>query len=145
MKQLKRWSIGIGIVCLISACKTYSISPDSFQDQLLKATSENSKEVEINNPLFYKHITYLANNITQLKVLDKKWHPSYLDVSPSIELRVHHRNGKKYFFYFDTVLLENGMLKGGGSRFIQEIRHAIPMDSIVEIQVQDGGKRFKYQ
>ena len=37
------------------------------------------------------------------------------------------------------------MLKGGRSRFIQEIRHAIPMDSIVKIQVQDGGKRFKYQ
>lgn len=145
MHQLKRIGIGFGILFLIASCKTYTISLNSFQKQLISATRENSKQVEINNPLFYKNITYSTNNISQLKVLEKKGVTSYLTISPAIEMKVTHRNGQKYHFYFDTVLLENGMLKGGRSRFVQKISRSIPMDSIVKIEVQDGGKKFKYK
>jgi hypothetical protein len=60
-------------------------------------------------------------------------------------MRVTHSNGKKYHFYFDTVVLENDTLKGGRSRFVQGLTRAIPLDSIVKIEVQDGGKKFDYQ
>lgn len=103
------------------------------------------KEVEINNPLLYRNIQYSSNNIDRLLVLDKDGNKKYLDNSPSIEMRITHRNGKKYILYFDTVTLENDTLKGGRSRFAQNLRREIPIDSIVKIEVQDGGKNFNYQ
>ncbi|MFV8839536.1 hypothetical protein [Salinimicrobium soli] len=102
-------------------------------------------EVEINNPLFYRNIKYSSNNINRLIVLDKNGDKMYLENSPSIEMRITHRNGKKYILYFDTVILENDTLKGGRSRFAQSLTREIPMDSIVKIEVQDGGKKFNYQ
>ncbi len=60
-------------------------------------------------------------------------------------MRVTHVNGKKYHFYFDTVILENDTLKGGRSRFAKVLDRQIPMDSIAKIEVQDGGKKFDYK
>ena len=102
-------------------------------------------EVEINNPLFYRNIKYTSNNIDRLIVTDKNGNKIYLNNSPSIEMRVTHRNGKKYHFYFDTIILENDTLKGGRSRFAQNLTRAIPMDSILKIEIQNGGKNFNYQ
>ncbi len=145
MYKLQSKIIGIGILLLILSCKTYIIPTDSFREQMIKAKSGNMKEVEINNPLFYKNIKYSSNNIDRLIVTDKNENKIYLNNSPSIEMRVTHINGKKYHFYFDTVILENDTLKGGRSRFAQNLTRTIPMDSIVKIEVQDGGKNFNYQ
>ena len=142
---MKTKIIGIGILLLILSCKTYTIPTDSFREQMIKAKSENMTEVEINDPLFYRNIKYSSNNINRLIVTDKNGNKTYLNNSPSIEMRVTHRNGKKYHFYFDTVILENDTLKGGRSRFMQNLTRAIPMDSIVKIEIQDGGKNFNYQ
>lgn len=145
MKKLISKIIGIGSLILIISCKTYTIPTDSFREQMITAKSGNMKDVEINNPLLYKKIKYSSNNIDQLIVLDKDGNKMTLDNSPSIEMRVTHRNGKKYILYFDTVILENDTLKGGRSRFAQGLTRQIPMDSIIKIEVQDGGKNFKYK
>lgn len=137
--------IVIGVLLLIYSCKTYTVSTESFRDQMEKANSGNLKDVKINNPLTYGNIRYASNNIDQLLVLDKEGNKMYLNMSPSIEMRVTHCNGRKYIFYFDTVILENNTLKGGRSRFIQGLKREISMDSIVKIEVQDGGKKFTYQ
>ncbi len=144
MKKIKSILFTVTISFLILSCSTYTIPTESFRKQMVKANSGNTKEVEINNPLTYSNITYSSNNIKKLEVLDKDGRKSYLENSPSIEMRVTHKNGKKYTLYFDTVILENDTLKGGRSRFVQGLTRAIPMDSIVKIQVQDGGKKFNY-
>ena len=115
---------------------------------MIDASPENLKESEINNPLIgngWRNIKYYSNNVQGLYVLDKNGNELFLDNSPSIEMRVTHRNGKKYHFYFDTVILENNTLSGSRSRFISGLTRDIPMDSIQKIEVQDGGKKFKYQ
>ncbi|MFK5982372.1 MAG: hypothetical protein QM499_05600 [Flavobacteriaceae bacterium] len=145
MNKIKSKIIGTGILFLILSCKTYTITTDSFREQMIKAKSEYMTEVEINNPLNWKNIKYTSNNIDRLIVLDKNGNSIYLNNSPSIEMRVTHRNGKKTIFYFDTVIIENDTLKGGRSRFIQKITKQIPMDSIVRIELQDGGKKYNYQ
>ena len=145
MIKLKAKIIGIGILVLILSCKTYTIPTDSFREQMITAQSGNMTEVEINNPLFYRNIKYSSNNIDRLIVTDKTGNKTYLNNSPSIEIRVTHRNGEKYHFYFDTIILENDTLKGGRSRFVQNLTRSIPMDSIVKIEVQNGGKNFNYQ
>ncbi|NDV42782.1 hypothetical protein [Flagellimonas sediminis] len=137
--------IGAISILFVFSCKTYTIPVDSFREQMIGAKPENRVAVEINNPLFYENIKYYSNNISRLTVFDKKGNESYLDISPAIEMRVTHKNGEKYILYFDTVILENDTLKGGRSRFAQGLTRAIPLDSIVKIEVQDGGKKFGYQ
>jgi hypothetical protein len=60
-------------------------------------------------------------------------------------MRITHINGKKYLFYFDTIILENDTLKGSRSRFIPNLTRKIPFDSIAKIEVQEGGKNYNYQ
>jgi hypothetical protein len=144
-KKLTSKIIGIGVLLLCFSCSTHTIPMDNFRNQMINAKSKNMKDIEINNPLFYKNIKYSSNNIERLVVLDKKGTKMYLDNSPSIEMQVTHNNGKKYIVYCDTVILENDTLKGGRFRFVQSLTREIPIDSIVKIEVQDGGKKFNYK
>jgi hypothetical protein len=54
------------------------------------------KEVETNNPLFYKNFKYLSNDIKYLNATDKR-KSSFVQNSPSLEIEVTLINGKKYF------------------------------------------------
>lgn len=142
---IKQQSIAIVILLMITSCKSYTIPIDSFKEQLKESNSSATKNVTINNPLLPGTISYTTNNVEGLIVKNKNGASTYLKNSPSIEMRVTHRNGKKYHMYFDTVIMEDGILKGARSRFIQGLNREIPMDSIVKIEIQEGGKKFKYQ
>ena len=137
--------IGIAITMCAFSCKTYTIPLESFREQMRETNSANMKNVAVNNPLTFGNISYSANNISQIMVEDKDCNKKYLDNSGSIEMRVTQKNGKKFHMYFDTVILENDTLKGGRSRFILSLKRDIPMDSIAKIEVQDGGKNYKYK
>lgn len=130
---------------LLTSCATYTIPVQSFKEQMMQVTPGTVQQVEINNPLSDSNIKYTSNTIDRIIVVDKDGKKTYLDNSPSIEMRVTHQNGKKYHFYFDTVILENDSIKGGRSRFQQGLTRAIPLDSVVNIEVQEGGKKFSYQ
>ncbi len=145
MKNLNSKIIGIISIFLIFSCKTYTVPTESFRKQMISAKSGNMKDVKINNPLTFGNIKYSSNNIDKLIVLDKNGNKMYLNNSPSVEMRITHRNGKKFKLYFDTVILENNTLKGGRSRFAQKLKYQIPMDSIIKIEIQDGGKKFIYK
>ena len=143
-KFLSAISLSALILMLVS-CKSYTIPIDSFKEQLVNTNSSNQKTVTINNPLYYGNISYAANNIDKIIVLDKNGNEKTLNNSGSIEMRITHKNGKKYHMYFDTVLLENDTLKGSRSRFLQHLKRQIHIDSISKIEVQDGKKDFRYQ
>lgn len=148
MKKRTSLLLPISMLFMMASCKTYTIPVDSFRKQMIAASSENMKESEINTPLIgnnWRNIKYYSNNVEGLFVVDKKGEELYLRNSPSIEMRVTHINGKRYYFYFDTVILENNVLMGSRSRFISGLTRNIPLDSIVKIEVQDGGKKFAYQ
>jgi len=137
--------IAIGIFSMIVSCKTYAITPSSFKTQLTNAKTVNTKEVTINNPLTSGTIVYLSNDVESILVVDKNGQESLLENSPSIEMRVTHVNGKKYHFYFDTILLEDITIRGARSRFANKLTRKISMDSIVKIEIQNGGKKYNYQ
>lgn len=145
MKRLKNSLLAFGTLLLIISCKTYTIPVESFREQMIGETFENMKSVQVNNPLFYSNIKYNSNNIKRIIVTDKDGKRTYLENSPSIEMRVTQLNGKKYTFYFDTVILENDTLKGGRARLVQGFMREISMDNIVKIEVQDGGKNYNYK
>lgn len=131
---------------LVISCKTYVISPQSFKDQFKRIDSLSTGTKTINNPMNgFTAISYEGNQLQAIMVQDKKGNQDMLSVSPSLETRVTLKNGKRYHFYFDTLILKNDTLSGGPSRFISGITRKIPFDSIQKIEIQDGGKKFEYQ
>lgn len=129
------------LLAVTISCKTYTVAPQSFREQLLK--SEVSKDVVVTNP-FGGTITYKANTLTTINVVAKDGSEVELANSPSLEMRVTLASGKRRIMYFDTVFLRNDTLYAEGSRFLGAKRQ-YPFDSIVKIEIQDGGKKFNYQ
>ena len=138
----------IVMICLIFvSCKTYTIEPLSFKEQLLKVDPESMKSDEnskVRVGLTNVKFSYKSNKISYIKVVDKKGEKDIIANSPAIEMRVTLKNNKKYHFYFDTVYLQNDTLIGGKSRFMPNLVTKIPFDEIFKIEVQDGGKNMKY-
>ncbi|WP_309641877.1 hypothetical protein [Flavobacterium sp.] len=130
------------LLVLIS-CKTYTISPDSFKRQYLGSESNKMRQVEINNPLLIGKTKYLLNNVKVLEVTDKNGNIVAMKNEPSVEMRVTHKNGQKYHYYFQMVLLDRDTLKGGRSVFLNLTR-SIPFDSIVKIEIQNNKKGLNY-
>ena len=143
----KRRIVAIGILVLLSSCKMYTVSVDSFRNQMTVDGPEKYREVEIQNPLpySYSNIKYLATNIKQIVVQDKNGNDVVLQNSPKLEMRITRTNGKKYVLLFDTVIVENDTLKGARSRILKNLTREIPMDGISNIEIQDSGKVYKYQ
>ena len=132
------------IIVLTLSCKTYIISPENFKKQIIESDANNLKEVKVNNPISpFSQITYRANSLKYLNVYDDKGSLSFMQNSPSIEMRVTLKNGTRKLFYLDTVTLENDTLKGEKSRILG-LRSKVPFNDIVKIEVQDGGKNYHY-
>ena len=145
---MKSKIIGFGILLVLFSCKTYTISVDSFRNQMtLEGNEKKYRKVEINNPLPYNYsnIKYFATNIKRIIVQDKNGNDVVLQNSPKLEMRITRTNGKKYVLLFDTVIVENDTLKGARSRILQNLTREIPMDGISVIEIQANGKVYKYQ
>jgi hypothetical protein len=143
---MKNLAIAFFACLLLSSCKTYTVAPDSFKKQFTEVNRASLQQTEINNPLNpFMNIQYPANQLKKIVVLDKNGQQVSLYNSPALETRVTLKNGKRYHFYFDTLILENDSLSGGRSRFVQSLSRKLPFDSIQKIEIQDGGKKYSYQ
>lgn len=132
----------IGVLFLFSSCKTYYIPIESFKEQFMEIDSEALVRVRTRGPAGDVS-EYLANPIRDIYCVDKKGNHTVLKNGPSIEIRFTKENNKRTIFYFDRVFLEDSIIYGDGSRFIN-FKNSIPIDDIKLIEVQDGRKRFKY-
>ncbi len=75
--------------------------------------------------------------------VDKKGNSYKLTNSPSIEIRfTYGEKNKRTVFYFDRIYVNDSCVVGVQSRFISSIRKAIPLKSIIKIEIQDGKKNF---
>ena len=136
------------VVFTMVSCKTYTITPQSFKEQFIGIDSTALKKTEMNSAFPYVYggvnVTYSSNNIKNIFVVNKKGEKEIIPNSPAIEMRVTLKNNRKYHFYFDTVILQNDTITGGRSRFMPKLVRKIPFDSIIKIEVQDGGKNMNY-
>ena len=132
----------------IISCKTYTIAPMSFKQQFIGVDSTSLKPTNMNSAFPYAvngvNISYNSNQIKTIYVVDKNGVTKTIENSPAIEMRITLKNNKKYHFYFDTVILQNDTLIGGRSRFMPKLVRKIPFNSILKIEVQDGGKKMEY-
>jgi hypothetical protein len=58
-------------------------------------------------------------------------------------MRVTH-NDQRTIFYFDRVYVNDSLLMGVESRFVQTVSKNIPLKEISKLEVQDGRKKFRY-
>jgi hypothetical protein len=142
----------LAILCALAliGCKTYMVTPESFRQQFAQTDSAALQSTHIKAPALglapgSYTIQYLANNLTSIKVIDKKGAEVRLDNSPSLEMRVTLANGKRKYMYFDTAVIQNDTLYGRKSRYFSGLDQKIAFKDIRKIEIQDGGKKFSYQ
>jgi hypothetical protein len=130
-------------ILLFTSCSTYLIPIENFEEQFQNINASSRKEVKVRTPYYGITIKYLANTINGISCVDKNNNSVILRNSPSIEIRIIEKNGKKTIFYFDRVYLENSIVYGDKSRILG-FEKGIPLDSILKIEIQDGKRNFKY-
>jgi len=141
MMNKKIW-IYLFVIFGLASCKTYYIPLDSFKEQIKDIDSVVLRTVYTRGPMgdVVEYKTYPIDNI---KCVDKDNNPAELKNSPSIEIRFTEKNNKRTIFYFDQIYVQDSMIIGDGSRFMQ-YQKSIPIDSLKLIELQDGKKNFKY-
>lgn len=98
--KIKFFSL-IGILLLVSSCKTYTVPVESFKKQMTESDSGQLKTVEINHPGFYsqsnsnRNLNYEVNSIKSIEVFDRKGNKVKLENSPKLEMRITKKDGKK--------------------------------------------------
>jgi hypothetical protein len=131
------------ILCIgFVSCKTYYIPIESFRSQFENINSSNLRLVNTRGPAG-DIVEYPANPIDYIKCVDKDNIPFLLKNSPSIEIRFTDKNNKRTIFYFDRVFLQDTLIIGDMSRFIN-YKKGISINNIKLIEVQDGHKNFHY-
>jgi len=135
--------IALGLLFSISSCKTYYIPVDSFKQQFSGWKTARLREVTTQGPVgdIAKYDTY---PIDFVQCIDKNGNPVVLTNSPALEIRFTDINNKKTIFYFDRISVNDTTVSGVRSRIISSITKTIPLNTIKLIEIQDGGKRYKY-
>ena len=140
--QLLNKGLFIAILIGFISCKTYYIPVDSLKEQFTGIDSTKLRIVNTLGPAG-NIVEYLANPIDSIKCIDKKNNPVVLINSPSIEIRFTEKNNKRAIFYFDRVYLQDTLIIGHRSRFIQ-LRKTISINNVKLIEIQDGCKNYNY-
>jgi hypothetical protein len=142
-KMISRNSVLLAILILMSSCSSYYISADSLRTQFSGLDSTALKAVTVRGPMGERY-NYLANPIDTIYCVDKSGDPHSLTNSPSVEMRVTDKMGRRAIFYFDRVFVTDSTLSGVQSRFISSINKTIKLKDIRKIEIQDGKKNFYY-
>ncbi|MDA9057619.1 hypothetical protein N9K49_07230 [Flavobacteriaceae bacterium] len=140
-KNMKIW-IYLFVIFGLASCKTYYIPIDSFKEQVKDIDSVELRTVYTRGPMG-DVVEYKTYPIDYIKCVDKDNNSIELKNSPSIEIRFTRKNNKRTIFYFDQIYVQDSVIIGDGSRFIQ-YQKTIPIDSLKLIEIQDGKKNFKY-
>jgi len=130
------------IIFTFTSCVTYTIPKASFVKQFESIDSNSLKTVIVKTPTGSK-ITYKANPIEKIVCNDENGKEIILMNSPSIETKITLKNDDTMVFYFDRIILMNGVVYGIQSRIL-DLKSSIPLNDISKIEVQDGRKKFSY-
>jgi hypothetical protein len=142
--KIKHWLpiITVGLIFLISSCKTYYIPVDSFKQQFAVWDTSKFKQVKTQGPMG-DVIKYKIYPIDVIKCVDKDGNQVGLTNSPALEIRFTDINNKRTTFYFDRIFVKGDSIQGSQSRFIFLIK-TIPLNTVKLIEIQDSGKKLKY-
>lgn len=121
------------------SCKTYTVSPQSFNEQFGNVDYDLSTSRSFSGSIYYN-----GYKIKKINVIDKNGKKQVLENVPSLEMRITLNNGKRKNFYFDSMKLENDTLTGHKARFFPKMITKVPFSDVVKIEIQESGKKIKY-
>lgn len=137
-------TIRLALACMVltlCACKTYYIPVADFRHMF--AGKEKTRTVETSSP-FGGTTTYKTYAIDSIKCQDKKGNPMQLKNGPFIEMRVTRMNNRKTVLFFDLIDVTDSTVTGSKSRIISSLKKTIKISDIKKIEVQNGGKKYRY-
>ncbi len=120
---------------------SYTIPVAAFRQQFVGEHTMKEVTTLAPNGRKAKYETYAIDFID---CIDKKGNPFKLKNGPSLEIRFTDQNRKQTVFYFYMIRVDDVSVSSGQSRIMPNLRKSIPLNSIDKIEIQDGGKRFKY-
>lgn len=121
------------------SCKTYTVSPQSFNEQFGNVDYDLSTSRSVSGSIYYN-----GYQIKKINVIDKNGKTKILDNVPSLEMRVTLNNGKRSHFYFDSMKLKSDTLTGHKARFLPWMIVKVPFSDVVKIEIQESGKKIEY-
>lgn len=122
------------IICLLicCSCKSYYIDVISLKEQL-----KTTKAVPDTRFEQLDSLSYLGSNLSELKVQNKKGKKIILETENSIILKVERKDGFKFRYYLNSMLLNGESFYGMGPTYlVGGLNHRVPMDSIVSIKAK---------
>jgi len=120
----------------------YYIPVDSFKQQFAGWDSTRLRVVKTKGP-YGDVVTYRSYPVDFIKCVDKDGKDMVLKNSPSIEIRFTDTDNKRTTFYFDRIFVSENAVSGVRSRFLI-MKKTIPLSTVKLIEIQDGGKKYKY-
>jgi hypothetical protein len=142
-KHYNLYRIALGALIFISSCKTYYIPVDSFKQQFSGWRTARLKAVTTRGPVG-EIVSYDTYPIDYIECVDKSGKPALLKNGPSLEIRFTDIHNKKTIFYFDRMSVNDSTVSGARSRILSNITKTIPLNTVKLIEIQDGGKRYRY-
>lgn len=137
---MKNKYVLILVICFtMFSCKTYTVSPQSFNEQFGNVDYDLSTSRSFSGSIYYN-----GYKIKKINVIDKNGKKQVLENVPSLEMRITLNNGKRKNFYFDSMKLENDTLTGHKARFFPKMITKVPFSDVVKIEIQESGKKIKY-
>jgi len=135
---MKRVTLAAICTCLSVCALAYTITKEQFVTMLKNA---NPKTVRIGG---VAHGEYKSNGVDFIDCYNKKGVLRKIANSPSIEVRITNKRGRRRVYYFDTILLQDSATIVGCESRLLYISKTMKLDDIELIEMEDGGKNYYY-
>jgi hypothetical protein len=116
------------------------MSPEQLYTQIHEATPRNVA-TKLSGGIGTQR--YSANGVREITCFDKDGNEVTFPNSPRVEVKITCNNGKKRYFYFDTILLEDSVFSGCNSRIL-DTRREVKYADIKKVELQKGAKAYYY-
>jgi hypothetical protein len=129
-------------ILFLSSCATYTMTPEQLIVQLKRARPD-TVGVRGGGLLLSVDRDYKINGIGDIVCQDKNGKTISITNNPNVECRITDKKNKRHLFYFDTINLEDSVIKGCNSRFLHTMK-SVKIADIQKVELQDAKKAFSY-
>src|SRR5579863_9216351 len=114
---MKKATIYLLAVLLLSSCATYQLSTQSLVQQMADTHPEKKYIYSPNLPFIPFSVD--GNSLHELKCVDKNGKEYTIPVTNRTQVRVTLTDGSRKTFYFNTLLLQDSTITGSKTHFFE--------------------------
>lgn len=105
--------LGVFAALVVTGCSSYTVSKESFVNQL-----QQNQSIEREHNASSVGLGYDSNGIEKIKCLDKNGNEFWLYGGKNINFKIAKLSGGSATMYFDTVYIKNDTVYGLVSRIV---------------------------